>query len=133
MKRWLSALCLALAIGLAAAPILADDTDGLPVSGGTAAEIGPGTVTQDWPWVRTTFWCASPTVACLGTVTVDAQTCPTCPWRLMASKANPDIPDVNGRVSSGHVVLHPRMYAYRCTVGSDYNGGKFACHIERIK
>lgn len=108
---------------------------------GTANEVqATPTVTQGYPWVRGTIWCASPTVACQGSVTIEANICPTCPFTVMHSKTNPVIPDSLGRVctvdAQGNyicdVFLDPTMYSYRCVL-QNYGSGTNACYIAAFK
>lgn len=131
MKRW--ALGFALVLGLSA-PLWAQtlppahDQDGLPL-GGTANEVGPAIYTEEFPSLRVSLWCATAGTACQGIVTIEAQQCPTCPWKIMngpSGTANPAPLDAQGR--GDWVWIAPRMYAYRCNL-QGYQTGGFACHI----
>ncbi len=126
MKRFL-AVALGLLVSLLPVALLAADNNGLPT--GQAIETGTPVSTEDWPYTNVTGWCV-PGATCVGTLYVEANTCPQCPFITMQS-FTPAIPDASGTVKD--VYLEPRMYSYRCRIGGDYSAGIFACRVQTIK
>lgn len=131
----------ALLLGLGAVARAADPCHGQCLPTGTANETqAVPTVTEGWPSVRATIWCISATVPCQGTVTLEANTCPTCPFGVQVAVTNPKIPDATGRVcavdNNGNyicdVYLEPTMYSYRCAL-ANYATGTHGCQIQIIK
>ena len=107
----------------------ADACNGNCLPTGAAIETGNPVLTEDYNFVRVSGWCQAG-ASCVGTLNIEANTCPSCPF-ITQQSFTPSIPDANGLVTT--VFLEPRMYSYRCRIGSDYSAGIFQCRTEIIR